>query len=371
MLAGCVLLAIVIAYWGGQQLMQRAEAYLMQVEAEVADALLLESSSRPPVQADRIVADFNEWSKDVTLLELNMDIALVNVIVSHPNEIWYDQPYRVGRILRQSADGWQSIDPTNIFWNRQRTLETAYFRLDYGPRDEGAVKEAISAFEEAYLRLHTDLALPSPAAGDVMNIKIALIEGSTVRATDLTYSGETLFIPPPDMIPRPLDMSNAEALRQAITYALAVKLFTKEQELFPTPCTWSAIAEGIGLWLRWEGHTLPSRRRWVYEDTLREQGKVESLPRLNELLSFPLSCSRPPSILEAEILNSGRPIPRQELASTLIEYIVATNGRQIIPQLLHDLDISTDWDDLAHSALGISAEELETGWQGYLSEREQ
>jgi hypothetical protein len=350
-------------------LVQRAEENLIQVEAEVAEALLLENESRPPNTAllnSQIAA---EWGEGVTLLELHMDTALVDVVINQPSETWHNQPYRVARVLRQDGKGWQLIEPVNRFWSDRRTLETAYFDLSYGRRDEGVLQEVAAELDAAYLQMHTDLALPQPARGELVPIRIALVEGSSIRVTDLSYSGDTLIIPPSDLIPRPLAMSNAEALRQAITYSLAVKLFVEAQEQYATPCLWNAVADGVGLWLRWEGHTLPSRRRWLYENMLSEWKKPSSVPRLDDLLSFPLSCSRPPTILEAEIRNSGRPIPRQELASTLIEYMVATHGRQFVPQMLRDLDEFTDWDDFAQRSIGTSAQELEAGWQAYLRDQ--
>ena len=366
-------MAVALAFWGGQQLMHRAEANLLQVEAEVANALLLEDISRPPTSPPntryRTVEIADEWGQGVTLLELHMDMALVDVIIYEPRQLWHTKPYREARVLRQDGYGWQPIEPANIFWSDKRTRETDYFKLEYSARDAHAVEQSIADVEAAYLRLHTDLGLPEPTRGNLVHIKIALVEGSTVRVTDLSYSGDTLIIPPPDLIPRPLDMSNAEALRQAITYSLSVKLFNEAQSQIPTPCTWSAVAEGIGLWLRWEDHTIPSRRRWVYEEVLREQLDASPLLPLEKLLLFPLSCPRPPTMLRAELNDLGHPIPRQELASTLIEYMVATYGRESIPGLLRDLGKFADWNDLTQQSFGISAAELEVGWQAYLNER--
>jgi hypothetical protein len=62
-------------------------------------------------------------------------------------------------------------------------------------------------------------------------------------------------------------------------------------------------------------------------------------------------------------------MPRNELAATLIEYMVATHGRQFIPILLRDLDQYSDWNSLAQNSVNLSADELEASWQAYLATR--
>lgn len=372
LLAAITLAVLALGYWGGQALMQRAEANLEQVEAEVAEALLLERNDaggdyRPPNLTNLDAEIAEEWGAGVSLIELHMDMALVEVIINQPSEPWYTQPYQVARVLRQDGKGWQPIAPAHTFWRDQQTLASTYFEFSHSGRDEQALTAVTADLESAYLRMHKDLALTPPAPNAQLPIKIALVNGSPVRVTDLSYSGDTLIIPPPDLIPRPLHISHAEALRQTITYALAVKLFTERQAETPVPCTWNAVAEGIGLWLRWENHTLPSRRQWIYQSTINEWGQTPNVPRLGDLLSFPLSCTRPPSILEVEVLNSGRPIPRAELASTLIAYIAATHGREVITEILQGLDDFTDWDDLTQRTLGMPAHVLEAEWQTYLA----
>jgi hypothetical protein len=370
----CALVVMVAGYWGADTLLRRAEAELELVEADVApdiaEVIPAEGNYRPPNLEHLSAQIAEEWGEDVSLLELHMDMALVNVVIDQPSEAWYDQPYRVARVLRQDGKGWQLIEPAYSFWSERRTLDTDFLALDFSQRDEDTVRAIVAKVEASYLRLHEDLALSAPTPGERVPIRIALVEGSPVRVTDLSYSGDTLIIPPPDLIPRPLTMSKVEALRQTITYALAVKLFGESQTQAPAPCAWSAVAEGVGVWLRWEDHSLPSRRKWIYESTIQEWRNTsnvpQNVPQLADLLSFPLNCSRPPSILEVEVLNSGRPMSRPELASTLVDYMVTTHGREIVPQLLAGLGGFSDWDDLAQQTVNLSSEELEAGWQAYL-----
>lgn len=218
-------------------------------------------------------------------------------------------------------------------------------------------------------RLFKDLGLAQPVRRQRVEIVIGVVEGSDIRVTDVRYSGNALIIPPPELIPRPTRISDAETLRQAITFPLSVKIFDDVQDELSIQCNWRSLNEGVGLWLRWEGHTLPSRRKWEYESVVQAWSKPTTLPRLDDLLSIARDCWQPPPLLEMEALNSGRPIPRSELAATLVEYLVATYGRQIIPILLRDLNQDSSWNALAQNVVNLSAEELEADWQASLLAR--
>lgn len=368
-LTACALLTLLVGYWGGQWLTRRAEANLAQIEVEVSQAIYLQNiASQPITNTTPLVTTplaMTDRGANVTLLELNGTLALVDLVVNRPLEVWYGEPYHVARIMRQDANGWKPIAPINTFWNDRRTLETAYFYLEYSQRDEHSVQAVAPQLDDLYLRLHTDLGIPPPRRNARMDILIAVVEGSDVRVADLRYSGNTLIVPPPDLLPRPLNLSNAETLRQAITFPLAVKVFDAAQSQLSDACNWRAVREGIGLWLRWEGHTLPSRRHWEYESVIKQWSETTAIPSLDDLLSIPRDYWQPSPL----VLNAGAPMPRSELAATLIEYMVATHGRQFVPLLLHEISQYSDWNDLAQSTVQITADELEAGWQAHLRSR--
>lgn len=361
----------------GVYLFQRAESNLARVEAEVAQALVQEnvqrqaramaSATRTPT-TDVFSSDAHS-SASITLLELHEDFALVDMVVSQPTEAWHTGPYRVARLLRQGAVGWYPITTVDTFWSERRSLSTTYFQIDYSRRDEAAITEIAPELDDLYLRLYSDLGLTPPSWQERLQLRIAPVAGSEVRVTDLRYSGGVLIIPPPELIARPPQLSHAETLRQAIAYPLAVRVYAVAREEYPVPCQWSALHEGIGLWLRWEDHTLPSRRHWEYESAIKEWSSPNRLPRLDDLRTNSTNCSLQPSILEMEIRNSGEPLPRSELASVFVEYLVATHGRRSVPQLLRNMDRFSSWAPLARANFDLSAAELEAEWRAYLIAR--
>jgi hypothetical protein len=53
--------------------------------------------------------------------------------------------------------------------------------------------------------------------------------------------------------------------------------------------------------------------------------------------------------------------------ATLIEYAVATYGRERLPALVAGLGQYDRWDTLLPAVFGVSAAEFEAGWQAYLT----
>jgi hypothetical protein len=61
-------------------------------------------------------------------------------------------------------------------------------------------------------------------------------------------------------------------------------------------------------------------------------------------------------------------LPDQTIAlATLIEYAVATYGREHLPVLVASLGQHNSWDTLIPAVFGVSAAEFEAGWQEYLA----
>jgi hypothetical protein len=53
--------------------------------------------------------------------------------------------------------------------------------------------------------------------------------------------------------------------------------------------------------------------------------------------------------------------------ATLVEYAVATYGRERLPALVAGIGQHKSWDTPLPTVFGVSAPEFETGWQAYLA----
>jgi hypothetical protein len=380
LIAACALLVLLVGFWGGQRLAERSEANLAQVEREMAEAIVAEAYLlRPTVNASMSNASVTKTPDrdapplaitvtdvEVTLLEMQGSLALVDLLVKSPDVPWQHEPYRMASTLRQGVNGWVTTTPNDIFWGERHTLDTTYFHVEYSQRDADAVMQVAPKLDALYLRLHADLDLPTPKRDKSVTVHITTSGINNSDITDLRYSGSTLVVPAPDLIPRPPRISNANALHQSIAFPLAVKIFTTAQEQRPRPCEWHAVVEGIGLWLRWEEYDLPSKRRWEFDTLVQAWRNDQGLPRLNDLIAIPQDCWQPPPYLEMELPTDGPSVPRNELAATLIEYMVSTYGRDVVPALLQNFGHYSDWDSLIPAVTNVSAADVEAGWHAHL-----
>ena len=57
------------------------------------------------------------------------------------------------------------------------------------------------------------------------------------------------------------------------------------------------------------------------------------------------------------------------LLATLVDYVVATYGREQLPALVAGLGQFSSWETLLASVYGVSVAEFEAGWQAYLAAR--
>jgi hypothetical protein len=80
--------------------------------------------------------------------------------------------------------------------------------------------------------------------------------------------------------------------------------------------------------------------------------------RLDQITK-PISYSNPSLV----IYHRGQTIA----GVTVIEYAVATYGREHLPALVAGLGQSESWDTLLPAIFDVSAAEFEAGWQAYLT----
>jgi hypothetical protein len=362
---------LALAYWGGQRVVGRAEAQLQEVEQELVVAVQRERvAGRPeprlaglPGPRDMDVADLT--GTRLQIVELQGDLALVELRLL-PDRPWQTKPYRVAKVMREQGGGWTTTAPMRDFWQDPQTLDTDFFRLEFASRNAAVVAEVAPQLDALYLQLHQALGLAAPQPATRLTIRMTVVGGDAFDITDVRYSNRTLIVAPSELLARPEGVSQADALRQAIRYPLAVRLADEVRASLAVPCHWNTLQAGVGLWLRWEGQTLPTEQQWEMEEARRQWLAEEGLPRLDDLVAISQDCLHHPPFLEMEIPVDGRIVPRAALAASLVESIVTHQGRERIPLLLHTLAQSPDWASLSQAGLGMSALELQAQWHSDL-----
>ena len=349
---------------GGVYVVRQAEHNLAQVEAQVAEAALLESWNNEPSGRVGAIRRSLGDTVEIAAVELQDRYALVEVDVTATRLPWSPVPYRVARVFVEAPDGWRAAPPHTELWGPRRTLATTYFDIEYGQRDAAAVAAVAATLDDFYRNLHTDLGLAPDSTR--LAIRIAVVPGADPEITDIRTGGGALIVSPPDLIPRPIGVDDATVLRQSIAFPLAFKVFDALRGRTAVPCEWQALVEGVGLWQRWHDSPVPSRRHYQYQRKIDEWLLEQGTPPLDLLIAQPQECWHRPPYLETRPTVNGRVVPRGELASTLISYLVSAYGRETLPRLMTSLPQHSEWATLSTELVGLAPPALEAEWHAHL-----
>ncbi|MFQ5854353.1 MAG: hypothetical protein ACE5LU_01735 [Anaerolineae bacterium] len=291
---------------------------------------------------------------EIQNMELGGDLALVEVLVTQPGVPWAATPYRETRFYRKVEERWQRTAPGADFWGPQRVVETEHFRFVFHQRDAEAVGVVVDEVEGLYAALRHDAGLGPPATEERLTIEI-------VPRTDMMYwrfTEDRLTVPSPALLPVPEELPDAARLIGTIAYPLARQVLDEALQQTQVKSGWQPMADGLRLWLGWDGSVMPSAWRYRVEGLLRER-LAESHPlRLADLAAW-----------RAGRWNWQDRWVRSMAAETVVEYVVATYGRERLPALLQGLDKYETWDALTPAVFDVPAGVFEAGWQTYLVAR--
>jgi hypothetical protein len=247
-------------------------------------------------------------------------------------------------------------------WGEARTLETAHLIFDYYEGDAEVIEEIAPRLEAAYLRVHEILQLnPDPERdpndfyyGRKLTLKIVPVDTLIEGGPGLVYSisSPTLFFWQQSAT------TAAESYAAVLLTRLTTDLVTQAQNQLDYPARgWSEV-EFAAI-------------RWLVDDSLttgywQQQYGDALLPAL--LANYPTlrldDLTLTPSGVKISFPQGGIHVA----STSLIRYLVATEGRAIIPRLLSALVGEADtWEELIRALLGISLSDFEAGWNGWLA----
>jgi hypothetical protein len=325
--------------------------------------------------------------------------------------------YRQTRFYQRIGPDWRQMTPDAALWGPARSLETPSLLYHFHQNDAQAVIAVTPHIEELYTTLRRNFGLPStqlvgqPFAliGEKWVIRVSVTQppGSAMPWYDIY---DPIRVPSPAVYLAPVELTDADLLAQSIFLLLLKQVIVEARERNAIGAHWQPILDGLRLWHVWETdlplsgwreHIIP----WIYLDLpgappeqpfmLPEQyaeicASHTLWMAMPVQLGIPLFCAEidetalfysmwgrrhPPTQLSQIALPTsdyepaeGMPIWGQTVAlATLIEYAVATYGRERLPVLLAGLGQYDTWETLIPAVYGVSASEFERGWQGYLA----
>jgi hypothetical protein len=319
--------------------------------------------------------------------------------------------YRQTRFYRQTESGWIRTDPEAALWGAERSLETPSFVFHFRQEDAPTVITVAPQIEGISTTLRRTVGLPVTLGAEKMVIEVSVTEPPG-HVLPWVPRPERLRVPSPAVYRAPVGVTDAELLAQSIALPLLAQVLAQANEQYAVKADRQLMLKGLYLWQVWDLDLPLSAWRedvamWLYAaEPAIQPGQLVVLPdHYEELcaahtlwmpapvqLGIPLLCTEldgkpwyfaswgsrdpllrldqfavpaPRSLVEGSVPVSH---PGQAIAlATLIEYAVATYGRERLPALVAGLGHYERWETLIPVVYGVSAAEFEAGWRAYLS----
>jgi hypothetical protein len=355
-----------------------------------------------------------QYGRDVAqpIIEFQGDWAVTGVIQQTAHG---QLAYRRARFYRRTDAGWLQTEPDATLWGPERSLETPYFVYHFRQTDAPAVIAVAPQIDTLYATMRRDFGLP-PIGAEKLVIEVSVTHSPVYplfqrRNPERFVMDDRLVVASPALSLAPAELTDADLLAQSIALPLLEIVSKEASERYRIGASWQPVLKGLRLWQVWNMDLPLSAWRedlvhWVYFErpgASLEQRIVLPPEQYEQLcashalwmeaptmLGIPLLCNELdwevwyvetwgprhlPTRLNQILLPppdgypyEGTPAWGQSIAlATLVEYAVATYGRERLPALVTGLGQYNTWDTLLLAVYGVSATDFEAGWQAYLA----
>jgi hypothetical protein len=323
--------------------------------------------------------------------------------------------YRQLRFYQHIGPDWRQTEPVAALLGAPQQLATPRFVFYFRQYDAQTVATVAPQIETLYTTLQRNLGFPSAGAWKKLVIDIRV----TMQPDDAPtqpHSFGHISVPSPALALAPSGLTDVQILRQSIGLRLVDHLLAQATLTYRLNSTWWPMHGGLRLWQLWDlDLPLADWRedvvKWLYNDApITASAQVVRLPARYAALctahnlwmaspaqiGIPFWChgldqketsilwwrqfvppihlaqlavprlpNRYQSLERATVLETypGQPVG----LATLIEYAVATYGRERLPVLVAGLGQYESWATLIPAVYGVSPAEFEAGWQRYLA----
>lgn len=348
----------------------------------------------------------------VQTVEVQGDQAVVEVILPG---VRGTQAYRQTRFYQRTANGWQQTGVDAALWGPIRSLETSSFVFHFRQHDAPAVVAVAAQLETLYATLRQNFGLPFTANAKKVDIEVSITQTPGGDVSSWFQKPKQFTVASPARYSPPLELADEELLAQSLALPLLALVLTQANEQYQIGPAWEPLMYGLYLWQVWDmALPLSSWReevvKWLYLDLPKALHGQIILPKHYPALcaahqlwmpspmqiNIPLVCkevdweawywalwnsSASPTRLEqfitlrypdeyaeqSSMLSWGNHPGQVVALATLIDYAVATYGRERLPVLLAGLGQYKSWDTLIPAVYGLSPAQFEAGWQAYLA----
>jgi hypothetical protein len=259
--------------------------------------------------------------------------------------------------------------------------------------------------------MRRNFGLPNTPGAEKLVIEVSVTHPPGLNAPQ--PAGNARFIlASPALYLAPVELADADLLAQSLALLLLEDVIAQASERFALDSRWQPMLSALRLWQVWDlDASLVIWREevvtWFYVDLPASplEGPLVLPERYQELcaahklwlaspllLNIPLVCAegnwddwywaaqrsnRPPVRLDQFFMPKPNAWAMQPFLishlgqigalATLVEYAVATYGRERLPALVAGLGQYERWGTLIPAVFGVSAAEFEAGWQAHLA----
>ena len=290
----------------------------------------------------------------VEAIELANETAMIQVVITETWSSGQAAVHRRNLFFVQTPQGWQAGEPSADLWGESQVLDTPNLHFVFRSKDRSAVEQLAPDAEAAYVALRR--ATGQAAAGERLTVEVVTARVLPTQA--FANGGERL--PSPllfDLVP---GSTADELFAHLARAALASRMLDTTLRRTPNRPQWLPMVEAFRIWLQNSSGLLPAAASTMYGEKAAPVGSLH----LHHLLGCDPcqneGSSHSPSFYVSYDVHWQE--QRFQAAYSLIDFIAARYGIDILPKLLAGFSEYDDWETLAPAVLGSSAEELEAAW---------
>lgn len=301
----------------------------------------------------------NEVKTKLLAIEPVGDLIMARVWVDYADYDWrLPTPYLETRFYQETDRGWLQTRPGPSFWGPRQLYETDHLRFLFYRRDADLIEPHVAALNQIYLTLHEMVGQELPTSTQKLVIAI-----SPEQIAGRGISRDRIDVTSPVMARVPESLTPTAYISQSIVSRLSfwvVNSYGREDVRPPFAAEWRGMMRGLRGWLRTD--LLGQRWPWdaqaaAFFDQHYPERKPINLATLTSWSETPWED------------DQNRRLWQAGAAETLLNYVVATYGRDQLPVLVQGLRQHDNWDDLIPAVFDESVVEFEAGWNRYLSEQ--
>ncbi len=338
----------VVASVTGYQLWMEAERGVERIEEELGAVVQLETIRQHLSGADGIE------DAGVESVVLNLEGALVSVVVTDTSPAGETTAYTETRFYRPDGPRWTRCAPIASFWGNEGMFDTATLHFTFRERDRALVDASADSLENYVRALRTFLGLPAR----VQSHRIAISIEPRLIAGGFSVQGDAILVASPLLYRLEPGLATDEVVRNLLRFALnrhAIKEALIWHRIQPE---WTATVTYLEPWLNAHAAELPAL--------------VEGKPLF-------AASQRPPyadyllSSLQASTMEDysrGYAEYRSQIMASIThafyDFLAFDQDMCSLSPLLAAFGAYDSWRTVSSAAFRVSEAELQAAWHAYL-----